>query len=47
MIYSIPHTVIFKPSKEVRIKTPWGGHIAGKWYGPKNIAPIVMVILIR
>lgn len=22
---------------------PWGGHIAGKWYGPENVQPILMI----
>lgn len=28
--------------KEVHIEVPWG-HIAGKWYGPENVRPILMV----
>lgn len=27
---------------EVRIDVPWG-HVAGKWFGPKNIRPILML----
>lgn len=30
-------------SKEVQIEMPGGGHVAGKWYGPENVRPIVMV----
>lgn len=27
---------------EIQIEVPWG-HIAGKWYGPENVRPIVML----
>jgi hypothetical protein len=26
--------------EEVKIKLPWG-HVAGKWWGPKDVQPIV------
>lgn len=29
--------------KEVKIRVPWGGYIAGKWYGPDNVQPILMI----
>lgn len=28
--------------EEIRIKVPWG-HIAGKWWGPKNVRPILSI----
>lgn len=35
-------SLIFDREKveEIQIKFPWG-HVAGKWWGPKNVRPIV------
>lgn len=30
------------PTEEITIPVPWG-HIAGKWWGPKNVRPILLL----
>lgn len=40
MKITITFVLLFSKVEEVQINVPWG-HIAGKWYGPKHVRPVL------